>query len=317
MSAVSQAQGELPPAVFLMGPTASGKTELAVALAEHLPCGIVSVDSTLVYRGLDIGSAKPEPELLSRFPHRLVDICDPSETYSAARFRDDALAAMGEIDAAGRLPLLVGGTMLYFRALEQGLSRLPEADPGLRARLIGEAERLGWQALHQRLTRLDPVAAGRIHPNDPQRIQRALEVIELTGRSLSEQQQRRGPGLPYRLLKLARAPMQRAELHRRIELRFRQMLEQGFEDEVRGLLARGLSPALPAMRAVGYRQLLGYLLGEYGREEMVARGVAATRQLAKRQLTWLRADPQVHWLDEAQGDVLGQALERITLFLEG
>ncbi len=297
-----------------MGPTASGKTELAVALSEHIPCGIVSVDSTLVYRGLDIGSAKPEPELLARVPHRLVDICDPSESYSAARFRQDALAAMGEIRAAGGLPLLVGGTMLYFRALEQGLSPLPEADPGLRARLMREAERVGWQTLHQRLARLDPVAAGRIHPNDPQRIQRALEVIELTGRPLSEQQQR-GPGLPCRLLKLARAPVQRAELHRRIELRFRQMLEQGFEQEVRGLLARGLSPALPAMRAVGYRQVLGYLLGEYGRDEMIAKGVAATRQLAKRQLTWLRADPQVHWLDESQGDVLGQALGTINLFL--
>ena len=297
-----------------MGPTASGKTELAVALSERIPCGIVSVDSTLVYRGLDIGSAKPEAELLARVPHRLVDICEPSESYSAARFRQDALAAMAEIRAAGKLPLLVGGTMLYFRALEQGLSRLPEADPGLRARIMREAERVGWQALHQRLARLDPVAAGRIHPNAPQRIQRALEVIELTGRPLSEQQQR-GPGLPYRLLKLARAPGQRAELHRRIESRFRQMLEQGFEREVRGLLARGLSPALPAMRAVGYRQVLGYLLGEYGRDEMIAKGVAATRQLAKRQLTWLRADPQIHWLDESQGDLLGQALEKINRFL--
>jgi tRNA dimethylallyltransferase len=300
-----------------MGPTASGKTELALALAESLPCSIVSVDSTLVYRGLDIGSAKPEPEVLQRFPHRLIDICDPSESYSAARFRDDALAALGEIRAVGRVPLLVGGTMLYFRALEQGLSPLPEADLSLRAQLRSEAEKLGWQVLHQRLAGLDPVAAGRIHPNDPQRIQRALEVIEITGRPLSELQQRRGPGLPYRLLKLARMPAARSELHRRIELRFRKMLEQGFEDEVRGLLAKGLSPALPAMRAVGYRQVVGCLQGEFGREEMIARGVAATRQLAKRQLTWLRADPQVHWLDDVQGDIPGKALHLINAFLQG
>lgn len=304
-----------PPAVFLMGPTASGKTELAAALAERIPCGLISVDSTLVYRGLDIGSAKPEPELLARFPHRLIDICDPAETYSAARFRDDALSAMGEITVDGRLPLLVGGTMLYFRALEQGLSQLPEADPALRARLLAEAGELGWTGLHRRLAHLDPEAGRRIHPNDPQRIQRALEVIELTGRPLSEQQQGPRPGLPYRLLKLARAPVERAELHRRIERRFRQMLEQGFEQEVRGLLSRGLAPALPAMRAVGYRQMLGYLLGEYGREEMIAKGVAATRQLAKRQLTWLRADPDVHWLNEGRGDVVAQALALIEPWL--
>ena len=303
----------LPPAVFVMGPTASGKTELAMQLVERLPMEIISVDSALVYRGMDIGTAKPSPAELARAPHRLIDICDPSEPYSAARFREDALREMAQITAAGRIPLLVGGTMLYFRALEHGLSALPEADRGVRARLEQEAAIHGWGHLHERLKRVDPGAAARIHPNDPQRIQRALEVWELTGSPLSNLQERDGgQRLPYRVVKLARAPAERAELHERIAERFHRMLRQGFEEEVRGLVSRGdLVPDLPSMRSVGYRQMLRYILGEWDRETMIERGIIATRQLAKRQLTWLRSDPQVHWLDESRGHVLEQALKII------
>ena len=298
------------PAVFLMGPTASGKTELAVRLVEALPLEIISVDSALVYRGMDIGTAKPDSGVRARAPHRLIDICEPSETYSAARFREEALGEMAEIRRAGRVPLLVGGTMLYFRALEHGLSRLPDADPALRRRLEEQGRRLGWSSLHERLRAVDPAAARRIHPNDPQRIQRALEVFELTGRPLSElQAQAPEARTPYRLIKLARAPRDRAELHRRIEQRFRAMLDAGLEEEVRGLLRRpDLDPGVPALRAVGYRQVVGYLLGEYDRETMVRRATAATRQLAKRQLSWLRADPGLIWLEDGPAG-LGRALK--------
>ncbi len=305
----------LPPAVFLMGPTASGKTELAIRLVEALPLEIISVDSALVYRGMDIGTAKPTPAELTRAAHRLIDICDPADAYSAARFRADALQAMAEITASGRVPLLVGGTMLYFRALEQGLSALPAADPGVRARLEREAAIHGWAGLHARLARVDPAAAARIHPNDPQRIQRALEVWELTGTSLSKLQGRDGrQPFPYRVVKLARAPIDRARLHELIALRFRRMLEAGLEDEVRGLLARGdLAPELPAMRSVGYRQVLRYLLGDRNRETMIDKSIVASRQLAKRQLTWLRSDPEVKWLDEASGDAFEQALKIVKM----
>lgn len=283
-----------------MGPTASGKTDLAVDLVARLPCDIVSVDSALIYRGMDIGTAKPRPEVLKRAPHRLIDICDPSETYSAARFCDDAERAMAEIVAAGKVPLLVGGTMLYFRALRQGLSRLPGADPAVRARLDAEARLEGWVALHQRLATVDPEAARRIHPNDPQRIQRALEVYEITGRPLSELTgAQRCPVLPYRFLTLVRAPEERTRLYQRIEQRFLNMLELGLESEVRALWARGdLTPELPSMRCVGYRQMLKYLFGEYTFEELVQRGVIATRQLAKRQLTWLRSESGAHWIGD-------------------
>lgn len=303
----------LPLAVFLMGPTASGKTDLALQLVGALPMEIISVDSALVYRGMDIGTAKPTAEELERAPHRLIDICDPSESYSAARFREDALREMAQITSAGRIPLLVGGTMLYFRALQYGLSELPEADPGVRARLEHEAAVHGWRYLHERLARIDPGAAARIHPNDPQRIQRALEVWELTGSTLSNLQSGDGgQRLPYRVLKLARAPADRAILHQRIARRFYQMLEQGFEEEVRQLALRGdLVPDLPSMRSVGYRQMLRYILGEWDRETMIEKGIIATRQLAKRQLTWLRSDPEVHWLDEERGDVFQQALKII------
>ncbi|PLY13991.1 MAG: tRNA (adenosine(37)-N6)-dimethylallyltransferase MiaA [Sedimenticola sp.] len=306
-------EGRLPLAIFLMGPTASGKTALAIDLCKHLPCDIISVDSALVYRGMDIGTAKPDAAELALAPHRLIDICDPEEAYSAARFREDALGEMAQITASGRIPLLVGGTMLYFRALERGLSDLPEADRGLRIRLEQEAELFGWEQMHRRLQSLDPVTAERIHPNDPQRIQRALEVCELTGRPMSELlAEQQGQILPYRLLKLARAPKERSILHERIAARFHKMIEQGFEQEVRDLLAtRKLTPAMPSMRSVGYRQMLNYLLGEWDRETMIEKGIVATRQLAKRQLTWLRSDSEVHWLDEEAGDVLSQALKII------
>jgi tRNA dimethylallyltransferase len=291
-----------------MGPTASGKTDLAADLVERLPCDIVSVDSALVYRGMDIGTAKPDAATLARAPHRLINCCDPSEAYSAARFRDDALREMAAITAAGRIPLLVGGTMLYFRALQHGLSPLPSADPQTRIRLEEQAQAIGWQAMHRRLAEVDPKAAAQIHPNDPQRIGRALEVFELTGRPLTELQ-REGAGLhvlPYRLLKLVRAPDDRAVLHERIERRFHAMLAAGFEAEVRGLLARGdLSPDLPSMRCVGYRQLLKYFSGEYKYPVMVQRGIIATRQLAKRQWTWLRSERGCHWLMDAESPLDG------------
>ncbi|MCU7862532.1 MAG: tRNA (adenosine(37)-N6)-dimethylallyltransferase MiaA [Candidatus Thiodiazotropha sp. (ex Lucinoma annulata)] len=296
-----------------MGPTASGKTELAVELVQHLPLDIISVDSALIYRGMDIGTAKPDQEILQIAPHRLIDIRDPAESYSAAAFRDDALAEMATITKAGRVPLLVGGTMLYFKALEQGLSDLPEADPVIRARLEGEQSRLGQTRLHKRLLQLDPIAGNRIHANDPQRTIRALEVIEITGKTMSELQQgNAGHNFPYQVLKLVRAPQDRALLHARIEQRFHKMLDQGLEQEVKGLIKRGdLLPSMPSMRAVGYRQMLSYLLGQLSRDEMTERGIIATRQLAKRQFTWLRGDKACSWLEE-EGDVLEQALQLIS-----
>jgi tRNA dimethylallyltransferase len=297
-----------PPAILLMGPTASGKSDLAIALHRHLPVELISVDSAMVYRGMDIGTAKPDAQDLARAPHRLIDICDPAESYSAARFREDALREMADITAAGRIPLLVGGTMLYFRALQYGLSDLPPADPKIRARLETELQSDGLEALHRRLAKADPLAAQRIHPNDPQRTLRALEVWEASGRPLSELQARAGQPMPFRALKLVRAPVSREVLHRRIDRRFLDMLEHGFVDEVQRLVARAdLHPDLPSMRSVGYRQVWSWLRGELGRDEMVERGQAATRQLAKRQMTWLRSEPGCHWLDES-GDVKGQAL---------
>jgi len=304
---------QLPPAVFLMGPTAGGKTDLAVELVRCLPMEIVSVDSALVYRGMDIGTAKPGPEVLAQAPHRLIDFLDPGEAYSAARFRDDTLREMEDIRAAGRVPLLVGGTMLYFRALEHGLSELPAADEELRVRLEREAAERGWEVMHARLAEVDPDAAARIHPNDPQRIQRALEVYELTGRSLTTLCAEAVPEpFPYRAIKLAVAPPDRAELHRRIAVRFRTMLEHGFISEVEALRARGdLNPDLPAMRAVGYRQVWNFLAGQCSYEEMVERGIVATRQLAKRQFTWLRADADVRWFDPQAPKTLDQVIEYI------
>ncbi len=302
----------LPSAIFLMGPTASGKTELAIQLVQHLPCEIISVDSALVYRGMDIGTAKPDASELELAPHRLIDICEPDEAYSAARFRVDALDAMKEITSSGKIPLLVGGTMLYFRALEHGLSPLPESNSAIRLALQQEAERDGWDKLHKQLVGIDPLAGKRIHPNDPQRIIRALEVYRLSGRSMSElQAEDQGEKLPYQIVKLARAPKDRSVLHERIESRFKKMLKSGFEDEVRNLWAKGnLTTDLPSMRSVGYRQMLKYLLGEWDYQTMTEKGVIATRQLAKRQFTWLRSDSDIHWLEE-EGDILEQALKKM------
>ncbi|MCP3666347.1 MAG: tRNA (adenosine(37)-N6)-dimethylallyltransferase MiaA [Gammaproteobacteria bacterium] len=307
---MSEIEHDYPPAIFLMGPTASGKTALAIELVQQLPCDIISVDSALVYRGMDIGTAKPTPDELAQAPHRLIDICEPTEPYSAAQFREDALSEMADIVEAGRIPLLVGGTMLYYRALQQGLSNLPEADPAVRKILEQEGLERGWGVMHQELTKVDPDAASRIHPNDPQRIQRALEVYRITGTPLSRlQQQGKVSRLPYRVTKLVRAPADRSVLHQRIETRFRLMLEQGFEQEVKALLAReGMALSLPAMRAVGYRQMAQYLLGKCDYETMVEKGIIATRQLAKRQYTWLRAEPDLHWLDEDAGNLSGQVL---------
>ncbi len=293
-----------------MGPTASGKSALAMALADALPCEIISVDSALVYRGLDIGAAKPSAAERTRVPHHLIDIRDPSEPYSAAQFRSDALAAMAACTRAGRLPLLVGGTMLYFRALEHGLSELPRADAALRARISAEAGSLGWAVLHARLARVDPDAAQRIHPNDPQRIQRALEVYELTGQTLSALQGRLPqPGLPWRVLKLAVAPAERARLHERIAVRFHAMLEAGLVAEVAALRARGdLTHELPAVRAVGYRQVWEYCEGRYSQEDMTRRAIQASRQLAKRQLTWLRAMRDLVWFDSDAPNLASQVL---------
>lgn len=301
----------LPPAILLMGPTASGKTDLAIALRRHLPVELISVDSAMVYRGMDIGTAKPSAQELALAPHRLIDICDPREPYSAARFREDALREMAEITAAGRVPLLVGGTMLYFRALQYGLSNLPAADPVIRARLQQELEAKGLAALHRRLAEVDPLAAQRIHRNDPQRTLRALEVWEASGRPLSELQAAAGQAMPYRAIKLVRSPASRTALHQRINQRFLVMLDQGFIEEVQRLTGTGgLRPDLPSMRSVGYRQLWSWLRGECSRDEMIERGQAATRQLAKRQMTWLRSEQACHWLDEA-GDVEQQALALI------
>jgi tRNA dimethylallyltransferase len=294
-----------------MGPTASGKTDLAIALSEMLPVAIISVDSAMVYRGMDIGTAKPSPEELERAPHRLIDICDPAESYSAARFREDALAAMAEITQAGLVPLLVGGTMLYFRALQYGLSNLPRADPAVRAHLEALMAQHGVHELHRRLAEVDPLAAARIHRNDPQRTLRALEVWEVTGRPLSQLQAEAGIAMPYRAIKLVRSPAQRAILHERINRRFDAMLAAGFVDEVQGLVARGdLHADMPSMRSVGYRQVWAWLRGEYDYDEMAERGRAATRQLAKRQMTWLRSEADCHWLN-ATADPAQEALSVI------
>lgn len=293
------------PVIFLMGPTASGKTDLAVELVERISAEIISVDSALIYRGMDIGTAKPEPELLARAPHRLVDIIEPDQTYSAADFRQDALAAIEEIHKKGKIPLLVGGTMMYFKALLEGISPLPEADQAVREQLENEAREKGWQALHDELKRVDPVAAERIHPNDPQRINRALEVYRITGISMTELTKRKGETLPYKVHQFAIAPSDRKVLHQRIEQRFKIMVEQGFVDEVRKLYERGdLHLNMPSMRCVGYRQVWEFLDGEHDFEEMVYRGIVATRQLAKRQMTWLNGWENVTWLETGSQDNL-------------
>ncbi|SEG72701.1 tRNA (adenosine(37)-N6)-dimethylallyltransferase MiaA [Vibrio hangzhouensis] len=289
---------KLPLVLFLMGPTASGKTELAIRLRQQYPVEIISVDSALIYKGMDIGTAKPDAEELSLAPHRLIDILDPSQAYSAADFRRDALAEIAKIHAEGKIPLLVGGTMLYFKALLQGLSPLPAADPEIRQQIENEAQEKGWQALHDELRRIDPVSAERIHPNDPQRLSRALEVYRISGKSLTELTETKGEPLPFRVKQFAVAPKDRALLHKRIELRFEKMIQAGFEDEVKALYAReDLHPDLPSVRCVGYRQMWEYMDGESTLEDAIFRGICATRQLAKRQITWLRSWDDLVWLD--------------------
>ncbi|PZQ36380.1 MAG: tRNA (adenosine(37)-N6)-dimethylallyltransferase MiaA [Ectopseudomonas oleovorans] len=311
----------LPPAIFLMGPTAAGKTDLALELARVLPCDLISVDSALIYRGMDIGTAKPERAILDAFPHALIDIRDPAESYSAAEFRADALAAMAESTARGRIPLLVGGTMLYYKALLEGLADMPSAAPAIRAELEARAAAEGWEALHRELAEVDPESAARIHPNDPQRLTRALEVYRVSGLSMTEHRLRQAAGnpdagtsgagqLPYTVAQLAIAPAQRQVLHDRIAQRFRVMLEQGFVEEVEALRRRSdLHAGLPSIRAVGYRQVWEYLDGELSRDDMVERGIIATRQLAKRQFTWLRGWENLHWLDSLACDNLSRVLK--------
>ena len=299
-----------PLAIFLMGPTASGKTDLAIQLRQQLPVEVISVDSALIYRGMDIGTAKPSKAELALAPHRLIDICDPAESYSAANFRTDALREMQEISAQGKIPLLVGGTMLYYKALLEGLSPLPSADEKVRSEIEAKAALIGWGGLHQELGKIDPISAQRINPNDSQRINRALEVFYLTGKTLTELTAQKGEALPYNILQFAIAPEQREVLHLRIEQRFHKMIELGFQQEVEKLYRRpDLNENLPSIRCVGYRQMWEYLRGDYDHDEMVFRGICATRQLAKRQITWLRGwTSPIQWLDSLQP---AQALEKV------
>ena len=303
----------LPPAILLLGPTACGKTALAIELAETLGCEIISVDSAQIYRHMDIGTAKPDAEQRRRVAHHLIDIIDPHESYSAARFRDDALTLMREIVERGKIPLLVGGTMLYFKALTEGLNDLPEADPAMRLVIDTMAEDKGWPALHAELARVDPQAASRIQPNDSQRIQRALEIYYVAGKSMTALLAKpKYVYLPYRILRTALIPRDREWLHERIAERFELMLELGLIGELRRLRAQyALEPTMPSMRAVGYRQVWGYLDGEYGLATLREKGVAATRQLAKRQLTWLRSMPDLVMFD-CDGEAPG---ERVLAYL--
>ena len=309
----------LPPAIFLMGPTASGKTGLAVELYQHLPVELISVDSALVYRDMDIGTAKPDAETLAKAPHHLIDLIPPTEVYSAAQFRNDALKLMADITARGKVPLLVGGTMLYFKALQGGLSALPEANSEVRAKLDAEAAQIGWVGMHSKLAVIDPETAARLQPSDAQRIQRALEVFEISGKSMTELHQAPvNNELPYQLLKIALLPSDRKVLHERIALRFDDMLKQGFLTEVKALLKDypELTPELPSMRCVGYRQALEHLAGEYDEAELRDRGIFATRQLAKRQLTWLRGMDDAFEVDCLNPNMYELAFNKINQFIK-
>jgi len=305
------------PAILLMGPTGAGKTGLAAQLVQELPLEIVSVDSAMVFRSMDIGTAKPDAELQKRAPHHLIDLIDPAESYSAARFVADANRVMTEIRSRGRLPLLVGGTMLYFRALQSGLAKLPPADAATRMQIEERAARLGWPALHSELQRLDPVAAARVRTADRQRIQRALEVIELTGKPISIQQREDLRGAARVTdLRLVLAPANRAVLTERLALRFQEMMRSGLLDEVRRLHARGdLHARMPALRLIGYRQLWAHLQGETGLDEAVSGAIIATRQFARRQLTWLRAEPEAEWFDASEQGLIGAVSARINAWL--
>ncbi|MFA9500345.1 tRNA (adenosine(37)-N6)-dimethylallyltransferase MiaA [Mannheimia sp. E30BD] len=288
-----------PLALFLMGPTASGKTDLAIALRQELPVEVISVDSALIYKGMDIGTAKPSKEELALAPHRLIDILDPAESYSAMNFHADALREMADITAQGKIPLLVGGTMLYYKALLEGLSPLPSADPSIRADIETKAEQHGWAVLHQELVKIDPIAGARINPNDSQRINRALEVFYITGKTMTALTAQQGEAIPYNILQFAIAPEDRSVLHQRIEQRFHKMIDLGFEDEVKRLfLRKDLHINLPSIRCVGYRQMWEYLQGDISLDEAIFKGICATRQLAKRQITWLRSwQGELTWLD--------------------
>jgi tRNA dimethylallyltransferase len=307
----------LPPVIALMGPTASGKTRLAIELAQALNGEVISVDSALVYRGMDIGTAKPGLEERQSVPHHLIDILDPADAYSTGRFRDDALALMTDITGRGKLPILAGGTMLYFNALFHGLSALPSADPEMRRQLDEEAVARGWPAMHAELARVDPAAAARIHPNDPQRIHRALEVYRLTGIPLTVLcAETQAPPLPFDPVKLIVAPVDRPALHERIRQRFLDMIERGLIEEVRALYERSdLDADLPSIRAVGYRQVWAYLAGEYDRDTMIERGIIVTRQFAKRQFTWLRREETaLRYRSEDEGlaeRMLGDVVRRL------
>ncbi|WP_105170976.1 tRNA (adenosine(37)-N6)-dimethylallyltransferase MiaA [Pseudoalteromonas sp. T1lg24] len=301
------------PIICLMGPTASGKTDLAIQLCQHLNTEVISVDSALVYKGMDIGSAKPNAEELALAPHRLIDLIDPADSYSAADFRRDALDNIAQLHSQGKIPLLVGGTMMYFKALLEGLSPLPNADQAIRAELEQEAQVKGWPALHQELAHVDPVAAAKINENDSQRINRALEVYRLMGKPMSELQKVKSEPLPFDVLQFAIAPSDRAVLHQRIEKRFKIMLDMGFEKEVLALYTRkDLHPDLPSIRCVGYRQMWDYLAGEDDYDEMVFKGIAATRQLAKRQLTWLRGWQNITWLESGDEENLQRVLSSLS-----
>jgi tRNA dimethylallyltransferase len=305
-----------PPVLFLMGPTASGKTALGVELAQLLNGEIISVDSALVFKGMDIGTAKPTLEERGGITHHLIDILDPSESFSTGQFRNQALALMADITARGKLPILVGGTMLYFNALTQGLAQLPPANSDIRTRLEMELERNGKFALHQRLAKIDPQSANRIHPNDPQRVQRALEIFELTGKAMSDFFADNQQSLPYQIHKFVIAPQDRKMLHEIIALRFHKMLEKGFLAEVEKLYLRDdLNDKMPAIRAVGYREAWSYFQGEYDLDTMTEKAIIATRQLAKRQFTWLRRETDAHLLVTGEEDLAAQVLSKIKTML--
>jgi tRNA dimethylallyltransferase len=302
-----------PAAVFIMGPTASGKTDLAIELVKNYPFEIISVDSALIYKGMDIGTAKPSSAELAIAPHHLIDFLDPAQSYSTAKFRMDALAIMADIHARNKIPLLVGGTMLYHRSLLYGLSELPQANEVIRQQLDDEAKLKGAGFMHEKLMAIDPVAAKRIHPNDPQRIQRALEVYEISGKPMTQlQQESQAEALDCNVFKMIVAPKSRELLRERIAIRFNNMIEQGFIEEVQQLYGRGdLDLSLPSMRAVGYRQVWEYLEGKMDKGQMIERGITITRQFAKRQMTWLRREEDALWLDTEESDKFLQAVQNL------
>ena len=309
-------QHKHPLAIFLMGPTASGKTDLAIELCEKLPCEIISVDSALIYKGMDIGTAKPTNEELVRAPHQLIDILDPAQSYSVAEFRKDALEAMQQVVARGNIPLLVGGTMMYYKALVDGLSPLPQSSASVRQQIEQQAKELGWEVLHEQLSKIDPESAKRIHPNDPQRLIRALEVYQLTNQTMTALMAVKSSPIPFTIKQFSIGPQDRGVLHQRIAKRFDLMIEAGFEQEVEKLRARGdLHLDLPSIRCVGYRQMWEYLDGVTNFEQMRDKSVAATRQLAKRQLTWLRSWEDIYALDTFEQDNLSKIIEQCQIQL--